>query len=230
MRTVILQPGYLPWLGFFDQMHWADSFVVLDDVQYTVRDWRSRNKIRSSRGWQWLTVPVASRHRREQLLKDARIVYDRRWQNDHIQSIVTCYGKAPFFGAYFPGLERIINARHELLIDLDMALIAHLRGILGIHTPMLYSSSLGVDGKGTQKILDTCSQLGTSVYLTGNAAKAYLDESAFAERNILVEYHDFVHPVYAQLWPGFIPFMSVIDLLFNCGPESLRILTHQENE
>ena len=223
MRLVVLQPGYLPWLGFFDQMHWADTLVIYDDVQYTKNDWRTRNRIKGTNGPQWLTVPV--HFHLGNLIKDVALPEDKRWVKSHVKSLQFAYAKAKYFDDYFLPIKELIEAPHERLIDLDMALIMYLKGTLGIDAQILYSSRMQVQGSKSQRLINICRECGATQYLTGDAARDYLDVKLFEDNGIEVRYHHYKHPEYPQLHGEFIPYLSVIDLLFNCGPESLDYIT-----
>ena len=229
MKCVILQPGYLPWLGFFDQMNWADTFVIYDDVQYTKRDWRSRNRIKTQTGTQWLSVAVLSKNKRHQLINEAKIAYDKKWNHKHIESITMAYSSAKYFEKYFPSIKEILQKMHEYLVDLNMDLIKYLKDAIGIQTDIVYSSKLKAEGKNTERLVNICAELGAKEYLTGDAARDYLDEGLFERNGIKLKYHNYKYPLYPQLHGEFIPYLSVIDLLFNCGPESFDYITGKRN-
>lgn len=224
MKCVILQPGYLPWLGFFDQMARANVFVVYDDVQYTKRDWRSRNRIKTAHGIRWLTVPVLSKGRRNQMIREATINTERDWMHKHLASIKMAYAHASYFRSYFLSLKNILEGEHTSLLNLNMDLITYLKEVLGLKTDFVFSSELHVRGKGTERLVRICRELGADEYLTGDAAADYIDEELFHKNRVKVEYHRYKHPVYPQLHGEFVPYLSVIDLLFNCGPDSLNII------
>jgi len=223
MKLVILQPGYLPWLGFFDQMNWADIFVIYDDVQYTKNDWRNRNQIKTANRKTWLTIPIQSHL--GQLIKDIKLPENYTWSKNHIKSIQYSYTKSKYFNQYFPKIKDIIETKYKYLIQLNVALILYLNQILGIQTKIIYSSSLNSKGEKTERLISICRELGATDYLTGDAAQNYLNMTLFKENNIHVKYQNYKHPIYSQLWGNFIPYLSIIDLLFNCGPESLNILS-----
>jgi len=228
MRVVVLQPGYLPWLGFFDQMYKSDVFIIYDDVQYDKHGWRNRNRIKTAQGVQWLTIPVLIKKQDNPLIKEVLINNKVDWRRTHLKSIKQSYSRAPFFDTYFEIFEEIYSKEWKFLIDIDMAFISALMEKLGLTTEIRFSSSLGITGKGTQRLVDICLHLGASEYLTGDAAEDYLDESLFRLNGIELQYHHYQHPVYNQLYGEFIPYLSVIDLLFNHGEESLDILTHKK--
>ncbi|RLB14144.1 MAG: hypothetical protein DRG35_05835 [Deltaproteobacteria bacterium] len=220
MRGVILQPGYLPWLGFFDQMAWADVFVLYDDVQFTKRDWRSRNRIRTANGVTWLTVPILSKGRHLQKINEAQIDYTKNWEKKHINTIQRAYSRAQYFDQIFPHIVRILEQKDSLLIDLLVNLIYFFREELEIRTKLILSSTLSVKGNKNERLVQICRNLGITEYLTGKAAKGYLDTEFFKANGIEVFFHEYNHPVYPQLYEGFIPNLSIIDLLFNCGKSS----------
>lgn len=228
MQVVILQPGYLPWLGFFDQLRRADVFVIYDDVQYTKRDWRSRNRIKTQTGEKYLTVPVINRGRFSQLIKETEIDYSQNWQHKHLATILTSYKRAPFFENYYLGLEKILNSKPKYLLELNTQIINTCANWLGIKTPLIFSSDLNIAGSSTSRLVNICKHLKADSYLTGDAASAYLDSSLFDLAGIKLEYHGYKHPFYKQLYPPFLLYMSIIDLLFNHGSESLDILSNKK--
>ena len=225
MRLSILQPSYLPWLGFFDQMHQADSFVFLDDVQFTRRDWRNRNKIRTPNGWSWLTVPVLQKSRFTQLLKETRIDNSVPWRRKHGEAIRSHYAKAPYFDLYFPALESVYNKRWDFLLDLCYETLGIIQQALGIRVTLLKASEIGIESAKKEKILALCQTLKASHYLTGDSAQDYLCQADFDPLGIVMEMQDYRHPSYHQRYPDFVPYLSVIDLLFNEGEHSLAILS-----
>jgi WbqC-like protein family len=227
MRVVILQPSYLPWLGFFDQLHRCDCFVIYDDVQYTRRDWRNRNRILTPQGLQWLTVPVLNKGRYHQSIAEAAIDYSQHWIRKHLNAMKLGYQHARFFADYYPTIEQILTQAPNLLLDLNLRLIRQIAAWLGITTPLIYASQLQATGSSTARLVDICRKLNATHYLTGNAANAYLDLTAFEIANIVVEYQNYQHPVYTQLSREFIPWLSIVDLLFNHGRDSLAILAGQ---
>ncbi len=228
MRAAIMQPGYLPWLGFFEMMHNCDLFVFLDDVQYTRKDWRSRNRIRTKEGWVFLTVPVLTKNRRFQLIKEAEINNHESWKKKHLHSLAINYRRAPYFDEYFPGLQHIYRKDWIYLADLDIEIIAWLSQKLGITTPTVRSSVLQTTGKREEKIINICKAIGAQVLYDTQAARDILDPEVFRDANIKIEFQDYRHPVYKQIYEPFIPSMSVIDLLFQHGPKSLEILLYDK--
>jgi hypothetical protein len=228
MKLVILQPGYLPWLGFFDQMYQSDIFLIYDDVQYDKHGWRNRNRIKTAQGVQWLTLPVLTKGQSKPLIKEVLVNNQTDWRKAHLKTIEQSYSRAPYFNDYFGLFEEIYTKEWKYLIDIDMAFIYALIEKLGLTKEIKFSSSLGIPGKGTQRLIDICSYFKISDYLTGDAAEDYLDESQFSQINVQLHYHHYQHPVYNQLHGEFVPYLSVIDLLFNQGKESLGILTAKQ--
>lgn len=228
MRVVVLQPGYLPWLGFFDQLYKSDIFVIYDDVQFDKGGWRNRNRIKTANGIAWLTVPVLTKNQEGQLIGDILINNKVNWARKHLSAIRQSYGKAPFFDPYFPLFEEILGKEWKHLIDLDMTFIYALAEKLELKRDIRFSSALNVPGKRTARLVDVCLKLGADIYLTGNAAANYLEASEFQEHGIEVQFHNYSHPTYHQLYGEFVPYLSVTDLIFNHGNESLEILTHKK--
>jgi len=224
MKLAILQPSYLPWLGYFDQMARCDRFLFLDDTQYTRRDWRNRNKIRTRDGWAWLTVPVRQKHHFTQSLLETRIDNSSDWRNRHRKAVQHSYAKAPYFDLYFPYLQSVWNREWDFLVDLCLETTLHLAKVLHIATPTQRSSEMPASGAKAEKILNLCKHMEATRYLTGDLARDYLCEEDFLRNGIQVEYHEYGHPTYTQRFSGFVPYLSVIDLLFNYGDESLKIL------
>ncbi len=230
-RVVILQPGYLPWLGFFDLVYKADTFVILDDVQYTVRDWRNRNRIKTPNGIIWLTVPVRSQNVREKLIKDVEIDNSQDWQRKHLKTFETFYKKARCYHEIIEMLLPVYEKKYKFLIEVDLDIIQRIKSYLSIQSELLFSSEIPSEGKKDEKLLSICKHLNATHYLSGNAAKNYLREEIFEKEGIKVEWHNYKHPYYEQLWMkeiGFVSYLSVVDLLFNHGPESLAILTNRK--
>lgn len=225
MQAVILQPGYLPWLGFFDQFYRSDVFVFLDDVQFDRRGWRHRNRIKSRPGVQWLTVPVLSKGRFTQSIRETRIDGSRPWPRKHLGSVRASYANAPFFDRYFSELEHVLQQPYEFLLDLDLAVLRVVLGWLGLERPTRLASEIGSTGRATQRLVELCRAVGATEYLSGETGAAYLDEDLLRANGITLRYQHYVHPTYRQLFGPFVSHLSVIDLLFNHGPESLAILT-----
>lgn len=222
-----MQPGYLPWLGFFELMQNCDLFVIFDDVQYTKKDWRNRNRIRSKNSWFWLTVPVLTKHKRFQLINEARINYSIDWRTKHLRAIAINYCKAKYFNNYFFDFEKKLDYKWDSLVDLDLEIIIWLSKALGINKSIIKSSTLKTKGKRENKIIEICKTLGAQELYDSKAASLFIDKKEFEKAGINIIFQDYRHPVYEQIYKPFIPYMSTIDLLFNHGPNSLGIITNK---
>jgi hypothetical protein len=225
----ILQPGYLPWLGFFEQMYKSDVFVIYDDVQYDKEGWRNRNRIKSANGVQWLTVPVQFKLSAAPLITEVKIDNKINWRKKHLASIRQNYTKSPFFKDYIGFFEEVYDREWEYLIDLDLFLISDLARYLGMGNKTIHcSSSLNIEGDRIGRLIQICKYFKVDTFYEGYSGKNYITESEFMSQGIRVHYQDYQHPVYTQLYGEFVPYLSVIDLLFNHGGESLAIITKEE--
>lgn len=222
MKIAIHQPEHMPWLGFFHKVAQADVFIVLDNVQFSKNYYQNRNKARTADGWAWFTVPV--KRRLETLLCDVTISEDARWQQKWWNTIFLSYKRSPFFEEYGGRLKDVFEKRYTKLADLNMALLNLLSGMLGIRTTFLFASCMAVKGTGSDLILDICKKSGADIYLSGISGKEYLKLDDFKNEGIAVEFQEFHHPIYKQRYEPFLPCMSVIDLIFNHGEESMGII------
>lgn len=221
MIISILQPGFMPWLGFFEQMCVADRFVYYDDVQYTKKDWRNRNRLKSPHGVKMVSVPVRKpASGSTMMIKEALINNDHPWATDLLAKIEHWYGKAEFFFAIYPELKQIILKKWKFLIDLDVALVDFFCQILKITTPCYYSSDIKEkSNKKNSRILDICKFHDADILYDGKSAKDFIDISFFKQNSVSVVFQDYVHPEYSQLWGDFISHLSVLDLVMNCEKE-----------
>ena len=226
---VVLQPSYLPWLGFFDQMQRSDIFVLYDDVAFDKNGWRNRNRIKSADGPVWLTVPVLSKGRGGQRINETAIDNRSPWARKHLKAISQAYARAPFLGNYYRELGDLLGRPWERLVDLDVALIELICRWLGLARPLFRSSLLGVTGERSTRLVNLCLHFSADRYLSGNAAKDYLDTALFERRGIDVDWQDYIHPVYRQQHGEFIANLSILDLLFNVGDDSLRTLSNRRS-
>ena len=226
MRTAtIMQPTYLPWIGYFDLMDQSDVFLFLDSVQFDKSSWQQRNTIKTPTGELLLTVPVFSKGKRDQTICEVQIDQTTNFVEKHIKTIERCYGKAPFFEKYIHELAVILMKKHHYLAELTIELIDWLREAIGIKSELIRSSSLGVQGRKIELLVAICKSVRAERYLSPPGSKGYIEENnIFSRNNINLEYHDFRHPVYKQLYGDFIPYLSVIDLLFNEGERSLGVI------
>lgn len=221
---VVLQPGYLPWLGFFDQLRRADVFAYYDDVQFDKHGWRNRNRIKTPGGPLWLTVPVLHSGKGRPKIVDTLIDTRASWQRKHVASLKQYYGRAPHAARYLPEIEEVLGRPWTHLADLDIAVSGMMAKWLHLPVPTLRTSTLGIGGSQSQRLLDLCRHFGATRYLSGDAARDYLDVSLFARHGIEVVWQNYQHPVYPQQHGAFVPYLSAIDLLLNCGDDSAEIL------
>ena len=219
--AAIHQPQYLPWIGYFDKMLKADTFCYLDNVQYKKNEWQNRNRIKSSQGWQWLTVPVA--YRFPQKINEVRVNNATDWARKHLQALVTNYGKAPFFSEYIDFFKDAFGRGWDSLSDLNLHLTEYFRQKLGLgEKPSVLASTLRLSDDPTGRLIDVCRALGADTYLAGRDGTKYMDLDRFRAENLRVIIQDFHHPRYPQRFGEFVPNLSIVDLLFNCGPQSIE--------
>jgi hypothetical protein len=227
------QPHYLPWLGYLDKMAKADVFVVMDDLQYEEQNFQNRNRVKLNHGAGWLTVPLESASQTDRIC-DRRIYNGgsprEHWQHRHWRTLQIHYGRTPHWGEYAPDLEKVYTSRWERLVDLDMHMLLLARRWLGITTPVLLSSSLGLRGQRTERILDVCRKVGATEYLSGRGGScSYLDLDLLQRGGVTAVWQSFQHPTYPQRYPllGFVPRLGFLDVVLNCGPKSRELLFPQ---
>jgi len=224
MRAAIHQLQYLPGLRFFAKMRAAELFIYLDDVQYEKREFQNRNRIRTPRGWQYLTAPVVTKGRFSQRINEVELDRGGTWLGDHLQAIKMNYARAPFFKEHFPAIEKLYSRDYRLLADLAIATMDFLKDGFGIKTPVRFSSEFHVEEASSARLARLCAAAGASEYLSGAGARAYLDPNVFSYAGIRLAWQEFEPLPYPQAFPGFEPDMSALDLLLNCGPRSAEWL------
>jgi hypothetical protein len=226
MNISINQPAFFPWLGYFHRIAISDIHVVLDDVQFEKNSYTNRNKIKTPDGTLWLTVPLITSGRFGDLaINKIEIVKGGKWEKKIVESVRQFYRKAPFFKEYFPFIEdTFLNHEWTLLNDLILHLNSYFLSVLEINTPIVYSAQLGTEGTKSDLVLNICKKMGCKTYISGPLGKNYINEESFAINDINITYHEYNHPEYKQLYSGFTPNLSIIDLIFNCGKESADIL------
>lgn len=226
-RIVVLQPSYLPWLGYLDQVDAADLFVFYDDVQFDPGGWRNRNRVKTRHGVRWLTVPVtydrASAPQALPKLTSLRIA-DTPWRRKHLDTVTQAYARCPGSTTLAGALHELLGRHDTMLVDLAIGSVDLCMRLLGIETPTLRASSLGVGGDRSGRLIGICRALGATHYLSGAAARSYLDVGAFRSAGISVEFQDYQHPVYPQAHGEFVPYLSVIDLIANADSAALEVL------
>ncbi len=221
MKIAIHQPEHLPYLGFMYKMSQCDVFVLLDDVQFQKNGFQNRNRIKTPQGAQWITVPVL--HSFGQKINEVRIDNRNDWRRKHLQSFRANYAKAPYFEKYFPLLKEIYAREWGLLCELNIVLIELFARMMGIEVKLVRSSSLQKAGEKNELLVSICKSVGADTYISGMGA-GYLDVSLFQKNKIEVEYTNFKSPEYPQGHTPFLPNMSALDLLMNCGSQSGNIL------
>jgi len=233
MRIGALQPGYLPWPGFFDQILRTDLFILYDDVLYSKQCWRNRNYIKGPNGKIRMTVPIL--HEQGVTINKAIIDNSKHWQKKHLKRIIWSYRSSPYFDKYIPFLKEIYEEKWERLIDIDLELIYFFLRELGIKTKIILSSEMEFEKELQQKknvadikserIILFMKELGGDEFFEGAAGENYINKKLLEEEGIEVIFQNYRYPVYPQQFGEFISHLSVIDLLFNCGEKSLDILS-----
>ena len=224
-KVAIVQSNYIPWKGYFDLMNLVDEFILFDNMQYTRRDWRNRNVIKSPTGPNWLTIPVEVKGKYFQEIKDT-IISDRAWNRLHWKTIVHCYSKARHFSLYKEIFEDLYLNTNEIYLSLiNYRFLTAICSLLGINTKVTWSMDYQLTGDKTERLVNLCQQAGATDYLSGPTAKAYLSEDLFKRQGIAVSYMDYSgYPEYRQLYPPFDPSVSIIDLILNEGPDATRYM------
>ncbi len=220
----IVQSSYIPWKGYFDLIRSVDAFILLDDVQFTKRDWRSRNQIKTRQGLAWLSIPVHSRGRYTQLIQDVT-TSDPEWARRHWQTLRASYGKSPYFEQYAEPLARLYAAPAARLSDINHGFITLICECLDITTPITWSTAYNARHTRSERLLDLCLEAGATEYLSGPSARGYLDTAAFAAAGITVRFADYGgYPEYPQPHGPFEHYVSVLDLLFCTGPRAVQFM------
>lgn len=220
-KIAILQSNYIPWKGVFDMMNMVDEFVFFEDVDYTKRDWRSRNRIITPQGTIWLTVPVQKCPRGTKIM-DVQVASDQAWQMNHYQTIKTNYHKAPFYNEYEPLLKELyLEHTWTGLSEMNIYMNKRIAEVLGMKTSFVNSKDLHTEGTKDDKLIEICQKLGATHYLSGPAAKDYIVNDKFKNSGIGLSYIQYDgYPEYEQLFGEFEPYVSVLDVLFNCGAKA----------
>ena len=221
MKVFISQSNYIPWKGYFDAIHQADVMVIYDCVQYTRRDWRNRNLIRSAEGLLWLSIPVRV-HTRSQLINETEVV-TTNWVDKHWTSLYHSYVSSPFFDDFQQRVLVLYQEAKELqlLSDINYLFLQRILSILEIKTKLIRAPHVDLSINATQRLVNICKDLGCTTYLTGPSAKNYLEVDRFRKEGIAIEWMNYSnYPTYAQNRPGFEHHVSILDVLFNCGPNA----------
>ena len=226
-RIAILQSNYIPWKGYFDLIAHVDEFILYDDMQYTRRDWRNRNLIKTPQGTRWLTIPVLVKGKYHQRIRDT-LIDGSDWATLHWKTLCQNYRKAPHFDDIAAWLEPLYAREHHThLSALNRRFIEAVCAWLGIRTRISTSADYTLNEGRTERLVDLCRQAGGTEYVSGPAARDYLDETLFAQANIGLHWFDYDgYEPYPQLWGDFVHGVSILDLLFNCGHDAPRFMRH----
>jgi hypothetical protein len=226
-KVAILQSNYIPWKGYFDMIAAVDEFIIYDDAQYSRRDWRNRNQIKTRQGVQWLTVPVKKKGRFLQKIRDVEID-GANWLPVHWKTLVQNYRKTPYFHEIASWLEPVyLGGYFEHLSQLNCCLIKEICQYIGIKTAITGSCDYKLVEGRSERLADICVQACGTEYISGPAARNYIDEQVFRDKNIKLTWFDYDgYPEYPQLWGGFVHNVTILDLLFNCGANAFRYMKH----
>jgi hypothetical protein len=219
-QIAILQSNYIPWKGYFDIIGMVDEFIIYDEVQYTKNDWRNRNRIKTPLGPQWITIPVYQKSLHQKISETQ--VSNYKWGIKNWNSLMANYARAPYFKAYSPRFEEFYKTvKTPLLAQINVSLIKIICDLLEINTKITSSTDYDLKGNPTEKLVSLCKQSQATHYLSGHAAKNYLQENLFNDENIIIEWMGYEgYPEYPQLYPPFDHRVSIVDLVFNVGPAS----------
>ncbi|MGD9082453.1 MAG: WbqC family protein [Desulfobacterales bacterium] len=219
------QPYYFPYPGFFYKIYFSDVFVIMDDVQFPRgTTWTTRNRFKNHQGSLWMTVPVKKKNLGLQKISAVKICHDGKWEKKHLESFKNAYAKAPYVKEHLIFLEALFSTKFEKLIDFNLKIIRYLMKHLQIDTEVILLSELEIKEKGTQLLVEICKTLGASQFLAQSAASKYLDIHRFKEAGIGLTDVKPPSPVYPQLWGSFIPNLSALDLILNCGSKAHDIM------
>ncbi len=218
MKLLITQSNYIPWKGYIDSIAVVDKVVLYDDMQFTKRDWRNRNIIKTPQGLKWLTIPVEVKGKFNQKINETKIS-DPNWNIAHLNLLKQNYKHSKCYKDVIDWIETIyLNCKFTYLSEINLYFLTEILKFLKIETDLIDSRSFILKGDKTEKLINICKDIGVNKYFTGPAAKEYLDESLFSNNNIEVNYFDYVgYKVYPQLYGDFNHNVSILDLIFNCG-------------
>lgn len=241
MKAVVLQPMYLPWMGYFGMIDQADVFVFYDDVQFVRDSWQQRNRVKvpeASGETEWLKVPVINDFGQD--IQSVEIDDGDSWRTEHWSTLKKVYGSdavpygkatAEYFDEYSNIFETIYEQEWDYLSELNVAIVRKITEILDISKPLFcFSSELGIDGNGTEKLINTLKAVEADQYISGPGAKDYLEINAFEEADISLYWHEFDHPEYNQIYGEFVSHLSIVDALFNAGNQTTTLIRDGESD
>jgi len=225
LNITIHQPECLPWMGFFSKLKQVDKVVLLDNVQFKKGYFENRNRVRTKDGWQYINIPVLTKGRHKQNIKDVEISYnDPKWRDVAYKGFFYNYSKAPYWKEHAAFIEELFKKDFRFIMDFNLMAIEYLNNALGLTCELVMASSLGVEGKGPQFLVDICKSVGASAYLSGASGRSYIPDGFFKNNGIEITFQDFKHPVYKQQYPNFVDGMTIFDLLLNCGSEAFNYI------
>lgn len=223
MIVSVHQPHYLPWTGYFDKIDSADVFVLLDTVQFEKNGWQNRNRIKAPSGWMWLTIPVE--HRFGASIAETAVSRNQHWERKHRNSLAACYGRAQYYARYAGFLDAIYGREWGSLCAVNGEMLDFFLRELGIETRVVRASGLGpMPEEPNERLAAIVKSLGGDVYLAGSGCAGYFDHGPFEREGVRVVFQEYQPVEYPQLYGSFEPGLSIVDLLFNCGGESLDII------
>ena len=229
MKVAILQSNYIPWKGVFDMIDQVDKFVFFEDVDYTKRDWRTRNTVKTANGDSMLVVPVKKMPRGTKIF-EIDLLNDGKWKKKHLNTIWLAYSKAPYFKEYEWILDEIyLNHTWEKLSEFNIFVTKLLCKVLDISAEFINSVELAASGVKDDKLIEICKKVGGTHYLSGPAAQDYISNEKFEAANIELEYIDYSYPEYTQLHGDFNHYVSVLDVIFNCGPDASKYIVKNKD-
>ena len=226
MKVAINQSNYISWKGYFDMIRTVDLFILYDDVQYTRRDWRNRNKIKTPNGLKWLTIPVNVKGRYHQKIKETTIS-DKSWNSSHLKILKATHSKASHFKEVFPMVEELyMTANYETISEINFHFISRICQYLNIDTKIVFSSNYDLtEQRKNERLIDICKQAGATEYISGPLAKDYIARDDFESSNIKITWMDYEgYPEYPQLYGEFVHKVSILDVLFNCGKKTINLI------
>ncbi|HNV95219.1 MAG TPA: WbqC family protein [Bacteroidales bacterium] len=231
MKAAIMQPTYLPWIGYFSLINQVDYFIFLDNVQFDKRSWQQRNRIKTKNGLMWLTVPVDVKNKFFQKIYEASIS-DINFYETHLKTMYYNYAKSNYFNEIYVILNEVYLKKHKSLSELNIELIKTISQFIGIKANFIKASELNINEKRSKLLSSICECLNVNVYVSPLGSKDYLveEKDEFLNKNIMIEFQNYEHPEYNQLFPPFISYASVIDLMFNEGKNSLEIIKKGEKK
>ena len=225
-KVAILQSNYIPWKGYFDLIAAVDEFILYDDMQYTKRDWRNRNQIKTPDSVVWLSVPVKVKGKYEQTIRETEID-GQQWRAQHLRSFEFNYRKAKHYDEIMALIAPLYAQEYSHISVLNRAFIEAICGYLGITTKISNSWDYPLSDGKSERLADLCVSAGGNEYISGPAAKDYIEEDVFKARNLTLTWFEYAgYPEYPQLWGEFVHGVSILDLLFNCGKEAPQFMKY----